>query len=82
MSASATSIPIEHNHAIHVVETRGADNARPQNLTLLELVAAIGDVTDDEREIVATVLYMLRSGSVRLKGNFCGEPIERIASEA
>jgi len=82
MSASVTAIPIEHNPAIHPVETHGTDNAKPQNLTLLELVTAVGDVTDDEREIVATVLYMLRSGSVRLTGNFCGESIDRIASDA
>ncbi len=44
----------------------------PRDLTLLELVRAVGDVTDDEREIVATVLHLLRSGRVRLRGNFRG----------
>jgi len=34
------------------------------------LVAAIGDVTDDEEELLATVHYMLESGTVRLCGNF------------
>lgn len=42
------------------------------NVTLLELVQAIADVTDDDREIVATVLYLLRSRRVRLIGNFRG----------
>lgn len=46
--------------------------------TLLELVEAIADVTDDEREIVATVLHLLASGQVRLCGNFRDEPVERI----
>ena len=46
------------------------------DVTLLELVQAISDVTDDEREIVATVMYMLRSGHARLIGNFRDEPIE------
>ena len=40
--------------------------------TLLELVRAVSDVTDDDREIVATVMHLLRSGRVRLVGNFRG----------
>ena len=47
-----------------------------QNVTLLELVQAVADVTSDEREIVATVMYMLRTGHVKLCGNFRDEPIE------
>ncbi len=43
---------------------------RQASVTLLELIAAIGDVTDDEQEILATVHYMLESGTVRLCGNF------------
>ena len=41
--------------------------------TLLELVQAVADVTDDEHEIVATVLDLLRSGQVRLTGSLRGE---------
>ena len=48
----------------------------PGDVTLLELVQAVADVTTDEREIVATVMYMLRSGHARLIGNFRDEPIE------
>ena len=47
------------------------------NLTLLELVRTVGEITDDEAEIVATVIQMLRSGRVRLAGNFRDEPICR-----
>ena len=47
-----------------------------RQVTLLELVTAIAETTSDDREIVATVLHMLRSGSVRLCGNFRGEPLE------
>jgi hypothetical protein len=50
--------------------------AEPQLTTLLELVRVISEVTDDEREIVATVTEMLRSGRVRLCGNFRGTPPE------
>jgi hypothetical protein len=40
--------------------------------TLLELVRAVSEVTEDDREVVATVLQMLRSGRVRLSGSFRG----------
>jgi hypothetical protein len=42
----------------------------PRAMTLLALVRAISEVTSDEHEVVATVLHMLRSGEVRLCGNF------------
>ena len=48
----------------------------PQLTTLLELVRVISEVTDSEREIVATVTEMLRSGRVKLCGNFRGVPPE------
>jgi hypothetical protein len=41
-----------------------------QHLTLLELVEAVGTVTDDDAEVVATVAHMLRSGTVKLCGSF------------
>lgn len=44
----------------------------PVETTLLDLVHVIGEVTEDEREVVATVLHLLRSGRVRLVGNFRG----------
>ncbi len=43
-------------------------------VTLLELVRAVGEVTEDDREVVATVLQMLRSGRARLTGNFRDTP--------
>ncbi len=46
------------------------------DLTLLDLVQAICDVTDDDGEVVATVRHLLRSGKVRLCGNFSGAPPE------
>ena len=44
--------------------------------TLLALVRAVSEVTRDDREVVATILHMLRSGEVRLCGNFRNHPIE------
>jgi hypothetical protein len=43
--------------------------------TLLELVQTIGELTADDREVVATVIEMLRNGRVRLIGNFRGQRI-------
>ena len=51
----------------------------PLDVTLLELVCAVREVTDDDREVVATVLSLLRSRQVRLCGNFRGVPVERLA---
>jgi len=50
--------------------------AEAQVTTLLALVRAIGEVTRDDREVVATILHMLRNGEVRLCGNFRNHPIE------
>jgi hypothetical protein len=64
MSAAATTVP-------------GAQAAgEPQEVTLLQLVKAVCEVTEDDREVVATVIHMLGSGSVRLKGNFRGASVE------
>ncbi len=50
----------------------------PARLTLLELVAALSEVTDDENEVVATALYMLRTGRVVLRGNFRSLPLSEL----
>lgn len=42
----------------------------PLRVTLLQLVEAVSDVADNEDEVVATVMYMIERGSVRLCGNF------------
>jgi len=44
------------------------ENEVPE-VTLWELVWAVAEVADDEREVVATVAHMLSSGSVRVVGN-------------
>jgi hypothetical protein len=46
--------------------------------TLLELVTAICDTTEDDQEVVRTVLHLLESGRVRLCGNFRGTPIDQL----
>ena len=49
--------------------------AKSIETTLLELVQTIGELTEDDREVVATVIEMLHSGRVRLIGNFRGQRI-------
>ena len=43
--------------------------------TLLELVTTLGELTEDDREVVTTVIELLRSGRVRLIGNFRGQKL-------
>ena len=43
--------------------------------TLLDLVQTLGELTPDDREVVATVIEMLHNGRVRLIGNFRGQRI-------
>jgi hypothetical protein len=64
-SAALRKLPVRETLAKdEVVET-----------TLLELVQTLGELTHDDREVVATVIEMLRSGRVRLTGNFRGQRI-------
>lgn len=50
------------------------ETSESEDLTLLELVQAVCEATRDDREVVATVCDMLRSGRVRLSGNFRAQP--------
>ena len=51
-------------------ESQTAIAHEPLRLTLLELVGAVCDVTESDAEVVATVLYMIETGRVRLNGSF------------
>lgn len=48
----------------------------PEQITLLELVLAVSALSDEDQVVVDTVVRVLESGRVRLRGNFRGEPIE------
>ena len=43
-----------------------------RNITLLDLVCAVGEHSRSEAELIATVAYMVNRGRVRLCGNFKG----------
>jgi hypothetical protein len=53
--------------AVAIAPTAGI---QPHPCTLLELVRVLSEITEDENEVVATVIHMICSGSVRLLGNF------------
>ena len=42
------------------------------NMTLLDLVNAVSGYVRSEAELIATVVYLVNSGRVRLCGNFAG----------
>jgi hypothetical protein len=52
-----------------------AGGEEPLHVTLLELVEAINDITSNDEEAVATVLYMIETGRVRLSGIFRDLPV-------
>ena len=43
-----------------------------RDVTLLDLVSAVANFARSDRELIATVAYMVNSGRVRLCGNFKG----------
>jgi hypothetical protein len=40
--------------------------ARTRELTLLDVIQAVSDVTQNDQEIIATVAHLISSGQVRL----------------
>ena len=46
--------------------------AHAPKVTMLDLVTAISEDAVSEAEVIATVVYMVNSGRVRLNGNFRG----------
>lgn len=69
MTPSSRAVPVEHDPAIYSIEASSDDSASIE-FTLLELIQAVNEVAETERELVATVVHMVRSGRVRLTGNF------------
>ena len=44
----------------------------PIRATLLDLVNAVNEYAESEAELIATIVYLVNSGTVRLCGNFAG----------
>lgn len=60
------------------------EHAMTPKVTLLDLVAAVGDEARSEAELIATVVHMVNAGLVQLVGNFRGArfDLETLASAA
>jgi hypothetical protein len=69
---TSVSIPVEHLRHVHEVET--SFDAEPEEVSLMELVEAVAEFSDSEKEVVATVMHMLRSGRVQIRGSY-SDPI-------
>ncbi len=76
MAQPSTRIPVEHHPVVHAIDTSVEE--APTELTFLELIDAVSEVSDTEQEVIATVSHMLNSGRVRLAGNFRGEPAAQL----
>ncbi len=61
------AIPVKHHSTMHEIEPDTDDDMGP--LTLMELVDAVGEVAENEEEVLAAVSYMLKSGRVHLADN-------------
>ena len=53
-----------------------------QNVTMLDLVNAVLEHTLREAEVIATVVYLVNSGRVRLCGNFKGARLDLVTFNA
>lgn len=71
MSAVQPIVAVGKTLSARSAEPRN-DDTGPVESTLLDLVRSVAEVTDDDREVVATVRYMILSGRVRLCGIFRG----------
>ena len=76
MNQTSIEVAIDHRPAIHEITTSPAEAPLP--VTLLELIEAVNEVSANEREVLATVTFMLNSGRVRLCGNFRDTPLEKL----
>lgn len=74
MQAAKPMLRSEERRALRVRPGHGGESVVES--TLLDLVQAVADESEDEREVVATVLHLLRSGRVRLTGNFRGRSLD------
>jgi hypothetical protein len=55
--------------------------AARRDLTLLDIIQAVSEVAETNREVIATVVHLISSGQVRLSTDTI-EAIQRLASTA
>ena len=57
-------------------ELMDARTTASMDVTLLELVKAVTEVSESEQEVIATVAHMLDSGSIKLRGCLRNESLQ------
>lgn len=55
--------------------------ARVRNLTVVDLIEAVGEIATSKQEMLATVADLINSGQVRLHGKSAGATIDLSATE-
>ncbi len=70
-----------------MLDTENIEDFVSPSLTLLDLVAAVSEVADNDEESVETIRYMLAAGRVNLRGCFneshiCGQAVQAAAEAA
>jgi hypothetical protein len=63
---------------ISASSTESSQQPSPIPTTLLNLVWAVSQVTDDERVVVVTVAHLINNGQAQLTGTFKGTRAIRI----
>ena len=59
-----------------VVQNVEEPTPEPCVTTLLDLVAAVAESAQTDREIVATITHLINSGQIKLVGNFLGADVK------
>lgn len=73
---ASVSVPVEHFRCVHEIEATSVLD--PDEVALRDLVEAVAEFSLNEREVVATVLHMLRTGRVRLQRPLAEPPVAKI----
>jgi hypothetical protein len=68
--------PLLQERIMIATPNRASQAESQANLTLLDLIEAVAEVTDSEAEVVTVVRHLVNSGRVRLIGNFRGARID------
>jgi len=59
-----------------ITYSEGPGRGTPATTTLLDLITALQECTPNDTELVATVVFLINSGRVRLCGTFAGARID------
>jgi hypothetical protein len=67
---------MERGTSLADLRVKKEERAMALTVTLSELVNAVSDCAQSENEVVATVIHMINSGQVQLRGSFSGARVD------